>query len=210
MRTGGRASAETSGCHRLGTGRAIAIVFAALAFACASPEPDASPRMPDREPVRISEDLADAPRWVTRSCRLYWPDEEEAAQILCAVGSAPPAQNRTRARETAVARARSEITRSLRVTIESMIRDVDTSRGGELDDFSHELAMATLPRTVVKALWYSPSGTIYTLVALSVDGFEASVRQSATLPEPVRQATLERARDAFADLADEMERYDEN
>ena len=180
-------------------------LVAAFAIGCSTPPPAATSRGYTRPQFDVGAEFADAPIWVTRGCRRYWTDPEAALHVVCGLGSAPPARNRRRVRETAVARARSEITRSLAVTIEDMIKQVDDSAKGGLGDvesLSRSLAEASLPASEVKAMWEAPSGSVHALVVLTLAQFESSIRESEStqLPTELRAVLAERAVGAFAEL----------
>ena len=121
--------------------------------------------------------------------------------MLCGVGSAPSGRNPIAARETAVARARSAIARSVQVTIENLVRLEDggaSGAEGELESIVHQLTSASLPACRVESVWQSPSGEIHALVSLRVDRVQASVRSSRALTPAAREALARRAADAFA------------
>ncbi len=192
-----RALASRKTARRLAS--VLTLAFLSGAFGCA----DTSRARGERPEFDASREHTDAPSWVRKGCRSHWKGTASAGHVICATGSAPPARNRSRARETAIARARTEMTRSLEVTIETMFahRD-DGSHGGrgELTDISQQVAMASLPRCSVEAIWSSPNGTTHALVALTQNDFEASVREAPQLPETIRRTALEGAEAAFADL----------
>lgn len=156
------------------------------------------------KPKSAVEVLADAPSWVTQGCRAHWPDEEERRRVVCGVGSAPPHRNRVRARTTAIARARSEIARSLQVTIEDMVRlaerDGSTGPEEELDTLVHQLSTASLQGCQVESVWRSETGEVHALVSLGVDRVAGTVRSAPAIAPPVRERIAERAEEAFAEL----------
>jgi len=153
-----------------------------------------------------AERLAGAPRWVTQGCRSHWKSEAARKKIVCGVGHAAPNRNRLAARDTAVARARSEIARSVTVTIENLVRLEDgrnSADDGELRSIVHQLTSASLPGCQIESVWESSTGEMHALVSLQVTKVQHSVRRSASLPPADRDALAHRAAEAFARLDEE-------
>ena len=176
----------------------LALMVGFVGIGCAG----AKPQAPDR-PTSISpgEELADAPEWLRRGCRAHWPDRAEGSQVVCGIGSAPANRNRVAARETAVARARSAVARSLQVTIESLVRlDDRTGKDAELDTIVHQLASASLRGIQLEEVWRSPSGEVHALVSLDVERVRDSVRSQRALSPSARESLAERAANAFAEM----------
>lgn len=134
------------------------------------------------------------PAWLERGCRAHWADPAERRNVVCAIGSAPAHRNRVVARETAVARARSEIARSLEVTIESLVRLEEPGSGdARLETIVHQLSSASLRGVRVEAVWRAPGGAVHALVSLDVDRVRESVRSHRALTPARREALAERA-----------------
>jgi hypothetical protein len=124
------------------------------------------------------------------------------------VGSASASRNRVAARETAIARARSVIARSVEVTIESLVRLEEseaTGDEGRLETIVHQLTSASLPSCEVVSVWRSQSGEVHALVALSVATVQRSVRETESMPPESREDLARRAAEACAALDDERE-----
>jgi hypothetical protein len=178
----------------------LALATGLAATGCAS---DDGPDTSDENVARISGAaiVADAPDWVAHGCRAHWRSSPERAGVVCGVGSAPPGRNPIAARETAVARARSAIARSISVTIENLVRLEDGGAAGddgELESIIHQLTSASLPACRVESVWRSPTGEVHALVSLRVDRVQDSVRSSRALSPAAREALAQRAADAFA------------
>jgi hypothetical protein len=177
-------------------------IFSGLVAGCAADRPPNEAR--ETGPARNSaEDLAGAPDWLTRDCRSHWKTASERREVVCAVGSAGPHRNRSAARETAVARARTAIARSIEVTIESLVRLEDESKASESHDLKtivHQLSSASLAGCEVVAVWRAQSGTVHALVSLSVARVQQSVRESTAMPARAREDIALRAAEAFATL----------
>ena len=76
------------------------------------------------EPAEVHPDeFAGAPEWVTNDCSEFVDDDE-----LCGVGSMNGSRNVALARTTAIARARTEIARTLGVRVNSLPMDILRSR----------------------------------------------------------------------------------
>ena len=175
-----------------------ACIIGLLALGCAGATPKAAERPAAVSP---SEALADAPNWLRRGCRAHWPNRAEGSQVVCGIGSAPSNRNRVAARETAIARARADIARSLKVTIESLVRLHDqTGQEAELETIVHQLASASLRGVQLEEVWRSPSGEVHALVSLDVDRVRDSVRSQRTLSPAARESLAERAANAFTEL----------
>jgi hypothetical protein len=176
----------------------LALVCCSISLGCATPSSRRATSIID-EPPSSREILANAPGWVTNGCRFHWKNEIERREIVCGVGSAGPNRNQVAARETAVARARSEIARSVTVTIESLVRHDDRNDdAGEFRSIAHQLTSASLPGCQVESVWQASTGEIHALVSLQVAKVQHSVRQSRALRPSDREDLARRAADAFA------------
>lgn len=185
---------------RDGVAIGLAVLLSTM-VSCAGSAPPPGPRIA----AEADALAADAPEWVRRGCRAYWHDAEIRRQVVCGVGSAPAHRDRVRARETAIARARSEIARSLEVTIESLVRLEDRGRGpgrgeGELTTIVHQLSSTSLRGARVETVWRAASGAVHALVSLDLERLQSTVRATRALPPTTRQSVAERAADAFAEL----------
>lgn len=148
-----------------------------------------------------TERLADAPAWVVRGCRAFWSDPDRRRRVVCGVGSAPTHRNRVAARETAIARARAELARSLRVTIESVVRLEDAgSDAGALDSIVHQLSSASLRGVQLEDVWRAEAGETHALVSLDVDRVRESVQSHRALSPSERADLAARAAAAFEAL----------
>lgn len=181
----------------------LAILLAAGLCSCAGSGDGASQGVYPR-PMSAAESLTGAPVWVTRGCRAHWDNESERRQVLCGVGSATSRRNPLGARETAVARARSAIARSIEVTIESLVRLEDGSErsaDGHMRSIVHQLSTASLPGCQTESVWSSPRGEVHALVSLDVDRVKQSVRSSKALSPIQREDLAQRAAAAFAAMS---------
>ncbi len=181
--------------------RITLVVAAAFASACGSagsvsisPEPDP---------------LAAAPDWLIEGCRIH-PSEagrphRDDAQLVCGIGSAGPDRNPIAARQTAIARARSSIARTIEVTIESLVRiddETESASDGILRSIVHQLTSTTLPACQLESVWQAPSGEVFALVSLRVSRLQESLQQSLqdhqAIPSATREDLARRAATAFA------------
>jgi len=185
-------------------GRQTTTVFTALALVlasgCASNE--ATPRSPYASPPTPEASLDRAPGWLVRGCRAWFADPAGAKRVVCGIGSAPAYRDRVAARETAIARGRAEIARSLEVTIESLVRltergtnDVDD---GELESIVHQLSSISMRGLQVTEVWRADTGETYALVALDVELVAQSVRDHPRLAANAPDDLAARAAAAFA------------
>ena len=186
---------------RLGAERSIVLgvgLLVASSLGCASAP---APSSPYATPAPTSASLEDAPVWLVGSCRAHWADLERARRIVCGVGSAPAHRDRAAARETAIARGRAEIVRSLEVEIESLVRLVDRGgEEGELDTIVHQLSSTSMRGIQLEEVWRAESGETYALVSLDVTRIEETVRDNPRLHPTERESLVERAAAAFAAL----------
>lgn len=180
-----------------------------LALGCAS-----SPEITDPREA-LKGEFAGAPDWVIRDCSTYWGDE--AAHVLCGVGSAGGSRNVSLMRTTAIGRGRTELARTLTTRVKAMLKDYAASTTGgqefgrnandeqHIVDVSKQITDLSLAGTQHTDSWVSENGTYYALVALDVERFASSVDQMSQLSEAVRAAVVKRADKAFTELDDEIE-----
>ena len=155
----------------------------------------------------LADEFAGAPTWVLRGCGAL-----EKPDTICGVGAMGGTRNIALARTTAVARARTAIARTLSTTVKAMIKDYQsTTTGGEkfresssdeqhVTDVSKQITDVALPGAEMRDMWVSQSRTVYALVVLDVEKFQASVNELKDLSADVRRAIDKRARDAFNEL----------
>ena len=149
----------------------------------------------------MSERLAGAPTWLTEGCRSHWKTAQARRAVVCGVGSAGPNRNRVAARDTAIARARSAIARSIEVTIESLVRVEDSNSGdGDIHEFVHQLTSRSLPSCQLESVWRSETGEVHALVSLQVAKVERSVRETRVLSPDERADLAKRTAEALATL----------
>lgn len=189
-------------------GRWIVALSLAAGWACAT-----APTPPGDA---IESELADAPDWVRKGCSAYWKERPE--KQICGVGAMGSTRNAALARTGAMARARTEIARSLQVQIEAMLKDYQaTTTGGEafgraaaddqhVEDVSRQITETTLSGTELVDSWISRSGTFYALVSLDVERFQDTVSKMENLSERVREAVIRRSEKAFQDLDRQLEK----
>ncbi len=160
----------------------------------------------------MAAEFENAPKWVLMG-------GSGNSQEICAVGSLGGTRNPSMARNGAVGRARTELTRMLSVKVQSMLKDYQsTTTGGEefgtaandeqhLVDVAKQITDTTLAGTEQKDSWISPnSGTFWALVCMDVNKFSSAVNNMNQLSESVRKAVVERAEKAFDELSQEIEK----
>jgi len=171
----------------------LALVLLMAPIGCASSNQGTSAGM--------SERLAGAPTWLTEGCRSHWKTAQARRAVVCGVGSAGPNRNRVAARETAIARARSAIARSIEVTIESLVRVEDSNSGdGDIHEFVHQLTSRSIPSCQLESVWRSETGEVHALVSLQVAKVERSVRETRVLSPDERADLAKRTAEALATL----------
>ena len=179
-------------------------VFTALALVvasgCASNE--AIPRSPYASPPPREASLDRAPGWLVRGCRAWLANPAGDEGVVCGIGSAPAYRDRVAARETAIARGRAEIARSLEVTIESLVRLTEPGANhvgdGELESIVHQLSSTSMRGLQVTDVWRADTGETYALVALDVELVAQSMRDHPRLATNALDDLAARAAAAFA------------
>ena len=178
------------------------------ALSCASHITSPAESMPD--------EFAGGPEWLVKGCGAVESDASHG--VICGIGSMGGTKNISLARTTAVARGRTEIARTLQVTVKAMLKDYQaTTTGGEefrlaaadeqhVVDVSKQITDFTLAGTEMQDMWVSRASTVYALVVLDLEKFKDSVRQMTNLSEEIRKAVDMRAKAAFAELDAEIQR----
>jgi len=180
---------------------------AVLALGCA-----VTPEIGEGTP--LEDEFVGAPGWVIQGCRAHWDDDEG---MICGIGSAGGSRNVSLMRTTAIGRGRTEIARTLSTQVKAMLKDyASTTTGGQefgraandeqhIVDVSKQITDMSLSGTEMADSWISQTGTYYALVALDVEKFSDAVSRMDQLSESVRRAVVERAKDSFSELNQEIE-----
>lgn len=157
-------------------------------------------------------ELDGAPKWVKN------PSFEADKDEVCGVGSAGGSKNISQLQNAARGRGRTEISRMLELKVQSMLKDYQsTTTGGEdfgnaandeqhIVDVAKQITDNTLNGTEQKNLWQSNSGNVYMQMCLNAEKFKGIVSGMTQLSETIRKAVIERADQAFDELAKEVEK----
>jgi hypothetical protein len=155
----------------------------------------------------MQAELAGAPKWVTMGCGAFFGEQKK---VVCGVGGVAGMTNPALARTSAEGRGRTEIARSLKVRVKSMLKDyAATTKGGpgnklnneeHLEDVSKQVTDVTLSGTHLQDTWISNTGSFYALVVLEPEAFRDSLKSMNQLGEAERAAIVERADKAFGEL----------
>lgn len=179
-------------------GFALLVALSLVGTGCAPHSPALAERTQRLDPAT---ELSDAPAWVTDGCRAFWRDPAQRKRVVCGIGSAPSTRNRVATRETAIARARASVGRSLEVTIESLVRLQENGTDDpDLETIAHQLSSTSMRGLAIESVWHAPSGEVHALVSVDLDRVQESVRNSETLSPDARDDLAERAAAAFAAL----------
>jgi hypothetical protein len=197
--------------------RCAAALLLALAFvACHTPTLPTPPATPAEV---MPQEMSGAPDWVTKSCRTHWDDDSEAH--LCAVGAVAGTLNPALARTAAIARARTELARSIETQVQALLKDYQSTAtgGGQfaektgdeqyISDTSKQITDTSIAGTMLENSWVSPNGTYYVMISLDLETFRESIGRDQSLPESTRSAIAERAKAAFDELAAEIDKQKE-
>jgi hypothetical protein len=192
-------------------------LFLLGSFGCASAPPPPPPAAPAPAPANaLQAELVGAPTWVSMGCAAYFGDKGEKKDKICGVGAVGGMTNPAMARTAAQGRGRTEIARSIKVKVKSMLKDyAAVTKGGpgaklnneeHIEDVSKQITDTTLSGTRLQETWISSSGTWYALMVLDTEAFKDSLKaQSNNLDEKTRAAIVERADKAFAEIDQETE-----
>ena len=187
------------------------ILVAGLVASC-------SHKPPEPKEAVIGE-FEGAPPWVVKGCAAYIAGKDakdKANPVVCGVGTMGSTRNAGLARETAIARGRTEIARSLQVQVQSMLKDYQASTTGgqnygtaasdeqHVVDVSKQITDMSLSGTEMVDSWISKNGNFYALVVLDVARFKDAVSKMSNLSDAVRAAVQQRADKAFDDLDKEI------
>ena len=157
----------------------------------------------------LAGELDGAPQWVTQGCEAYYG---EPKKVICGGGSVGGTRNIAMARTGAMGRARSEIARTLKVRVKTLLKDyMSTVTGGDgfgtaaddeqyIEEVSKQITEATLTGTKLVDSWISPKSTFWALVALDPDSFKGVLGSMQGLDPKVREGVLKRADKAFEEL----------
>jgi hypothetical protein len=158
--------------------------------------------------------LEGAPSWVFAGCAPGEHQRGQPAHSLCGVGSMASPRHPTRARDTAISRARTEVARSLEIHIQAMLADYQAAASGGsgfgrsgadealIVDVSRQITRVSISGSEVRRTWTAKDGTVFALVILDVERFRASVREMRQLSDHIRRAIDTRAKAAFAGRAE--------
>jgi hypothetical protein len=187
-------------------------LFLLGSFGCASAPPPPPPAAP--APVNaLQAELAGAPKWVSMGCAAYFGEKKDK---ICGVGAVAGMTNPAMARTAAQGRGRTEIARSIKVKVKSMLKDyAAVTKGGpgnklnneeHIEDVSKQITDTTLSGTRLQDTFISSSGTWYALMVLDTEAFKESLKAAENnLDEKTRAAIVERADKAFSEIDQETE-----
>lgn len=151
--------------------------------------------------------LAGAPNWVKLDCRSHF----ENKPVLCGVGSVSGVASPSLARNTAMARGRTEISRYLSIDVKSVITDYQAVKGGkseqEIEDQSQQISEMTLSGSRMASYFQGKDGTYYALMVLELDAFKQSIEASATIDQALKEALINNATKSFSVRDSEVSRY---
>jgi hypothetical protein len=183
------------------------VLATALAAGCASAPPPAPAAPPPAPKNAMQAELVGAPKWVSMGCAASFDGKKTG---ICGVGGIAGMTNPALARTAAEGRARTEIARSMKVRVKSMLKDyASVTKGGpgaklnneeHLEDVSKQITDTTLSGTRLQDTWISSSGTFYALVILDTSAFRDGLKDVKQLDEATRAAIVERADKSFSEL----------
>lgn len=155
----------------------------------------------------MNEALADAPDWVKGDCR----DRFKNQPVLCGVGAVSGVSSPSLARNTAMARGRTEIARYLQIEIKSVLTDYQSAKGGvvdqQIEDQSTQIAEMTLNGTRMEQYWVGKDGSYYALMALELEAYSSAIRGASSIEPPLQDALIQRAQKTFSSRDTEVSQY---
>jgi hypothetical protein len=153
------------------------------------------------EESAVMNELEGAPAWLLGN--------EDSSERICGVGSSAEEKDKSRAKTTAMANAKTEIAKTLQIQIKSMLKDYQATTADSkafgpansdeqyIEDISKQITDTVLASSELKKTWTSSSGTIYVLVCLDLQKFKDALNNMSQLNEQIRAAVVERANMAF-------------
>jgi hypothetical protein len=189
--------------------RALLVTSAGLVVACGGSKNDAETPADSKTTTtqNMNAALADAPEWVLGDCR----NSFKGQAVLCGVGAVSGVSSPSLARNTAMARGRTEIARYLQVDVKSVLTDYQAAKGGvveqQIEDQSQQIADMTLSGTRMAKYWVGKDGTYYALMALELEAYSSALQSAQNIEPPLRDALVERARKSFSSRDTEVSRY---
>jgi hypothetical protein len=177
----------------------LAGLLSSSALGCGSKKPAEDAKAKEAEQQAKDKDpLAGAPAWVTADCR----DHFEGEPVICGVGAVSGVESPSLARNTAMARGRTEIARYLKTQVTSIITDYQAAKGGtteqSIEDQSTQVAEMTLSGSRLASYFIGKDGTYYGLMVLEMKQFVTSVGQATTIDPGLRQALVQNAQKTFS------------
>jgi hypothetical protein len=106
------------------------------------------------------------------------------------------------ARNTAMARGRTEIARYLQIQVTSVITDYQAAKGGtteqSIEDQSQQVSEMTLSGSRLASYFIGKDGTYYSLMVLEMKQFVSSIGQATTIDPGLREALIQNATKTFS------------
>jgi hypothetical protein len=184
----------------------LAVLFLSTSslVACGSGGGGADPKTPDE---KQDDPLVGAPNWVLADCRDHFADQA----VICGVGSVTGVSSASLARNTSMARGRTEISRYLSTEVKSVLRDYQGASEGkneqEIEERSTQISEMTLSGSRMAGHFRAKDGTHYALMVLELDSFKQSIEASSSIDEELKRALMEHANTAFSVRDSEVSRY---
>ena len=189
---------------------ALSLLAGFIGFGCASAPPPAPPPPPPQNALQA--EMVGAPKWVQMGCGAFFGEKKN---LVCGVGAISGMSDISIARTAAQGRGRTEIARSLRLRVKSMLKDyAAVTKGGpgqklnnetHVEDVSKQVTDMTLTGTRIQDTWVSNAGTMWVLMVLDVESFKGSLKDMQGLDEQLRAAIVKRAEKSFSELNAETE-----
>jgi hypothetical protein len=174
-----------------------AILGSSLGCGSKKPAEDAQAAEADKQ-TKEKDPLAGAPVWVTADCR----DHFQGEPVICGVGAVSGVDSPSLARNTAMARGRTEIARYLKTQVTSIITDYQAAKGGtteqSIEDQSTQVAEMSLSGSRLASYFIGKDGTYYGLMVLEMKQFVTSVGQATTIDPGLREALVQNAQKTFS------------
>lgn len=193
---------------RQGVSLLLGVLVATSALGCGGKQPaeDAKAAEADKQ-AKVKDPLAGAPVWVTADCR----DHFQGDPVICGVGSVSGVASPSLARNTAMARGRTEIARYLKTQVTSVITDYQAAKGGtteqSIEDQSTQIAEMTISGSRLASYFIGNDGTYYGLMVLEMKEFVSSVGQAVTIDPGLREALVQSAQKTFSTRDTETSPY---
>ncbi len=136
------------------------------------------------------------PAWVEGDCTSYW--DVKLKDRVCDVGSYSGSTDIAELRARAVKEAKKKVAQELEARVQAVVEHYGKSHHGHKDfgkpadlnlmkKTSQKITENAMQLSEINAFWITPKDEVYTLVSMTVDGFDDAVGRMEFLSEELRK-----------------------